>query len=252
MRRSAALIAAVVATGLSLGTGPRGEAQQPLRIGMSLSQAGPYAAQGQNHLRGRQLCVKHANEKGGVLGRRIELIVEDDQSKAPTAVAIYEKLITQDKVDAILGPYGAPIVEAVADVSEKHKMPMVAPSGTTTSIYKKGRKFIFMVSSPSEAYLEGVIDMVAKRGLKTVALIHEDTLFPRAVAHGALELARKRGQSVVLVEAYPKGTADFSAILTKVRTANPDVLGAATQTFDDAVAITRQSKALNATPRYSR
>jgi branched-chain amino acid transport system substrate-binding protein len=142
---------------------------------MSLSQTGPYEAPGQNHLRGRQLCVKHANEKGGVLGRRIELLVEDDQSKAPTAMAIYEKLITQDKVDAILGPYGSAIVEPVADVSEKHKMPMVAPSGSVTSIYKKGRRFVFMVHSPGEGFLEGFIDMAAKRGLKTVALIHEDT-----------------------------------------------------------------------------
>jgi branched-chain amino acid transport system substrate-binding protein len=248
MRRSATLIAAVVATGLSLGAGLRAEAQPPIRIGMSLSQTGPAAAPGQSHLRGRQLCVKHANEKGGVLGRRIELIVEDDQSKAPTAVAIYEKLITQTKVDAILGPYGGPIVEAVADVSEKHKMPMVAPSGTVTSIYKKGRRFIFMVSSPSEVYLEGFIDMAAKRGLKTMALIHEDTIFPKAVAQGGLELAKKRGLSVVLVEAYPRGTTDFSAILTKVRVSNPDVLAAGTL-FDDAVAITRQLRELNVNPR---
>ena len=226
---------------------PATDAQQPLRIGMSLSQTGLYAAPGQN-LRARQLCVKHANEKGGVLGRRIELIVEDDRSKATTAVAIYEKLITRDKVDAILGPYNSAIVEAVADVTEKHKMPMVSPSGTVTSIYKKGRKFVFMVSSATEVYLEGFIDMAAKRGLKTVALIHEDRIFPRAVAQGGLELAKKRGLSVVLVEAYPQGTTDFSAVLTKVRGANPDVLAAGTD-FEDAVAITRQLRELHVNPK---
>jgi ABC-type branched-subunit amino acid transport system substrate-binding protein len=76
MRRSPTLIAAVVATGLSLGTGLRAEAQPPLRIGASLSQTGSFAVQGQDQLRGYQLCVKHANEKGDVLGRRIELYVE--------------------------------------------------------------------------------------------------------------------------------------------------------------------------------
>ena len=137
MKRSRrAFTTAFIAGAFWIGLVPPVNAQPPLRIGMSLSRTGPYAAQGQNHLRARQLCVKHANEKGGILGRRIELIVEDDQSKAPTAVAIYEKLITQDKVDAILGPYGSAIVEAVADVSEKHKMSMVAPSGSATSIYK--------------------------------------------------------------------------------------------------------------------
>jgi len=83
---------------------PTAEAQRPLRIGASLFQTGSFASLGQNQLRGYRLCVKHANEKGGVLGRRIELLV-DDESKAPKAAAIYEKLITQDKVDAILGAY---------------------------------------------------------------------------------------------------------------------------------------------------
>jgi len=77
MRSPAALIAAVVATGLSLGTGPRAEAQPPIRIGASLAQTGSFAALGQSQLRGYQLCVKHANEQGGVLGRGIELLVED-------------------------------------------------------------------------------------------------------------------------------------------------------------------------------
>jgi len=95
MRRSAVLSAAVVATGLSLGTGPGAGAQPPIRIGASLSQTGPFADMGGNKFRAYQLCIKHANEKGGVLGRRIELHVEDDQSKGPTAVAIYEKLTTR-------------------------------------------------------------------------------------------------------------------------------------------------------------
>jgi branched-chain amino acid transport system substrate-binding protein len=247
-RSGSAFTTALIAGAFWIGVAPLVEAQPPLRIGMSLSQTGPYAGPGQNHLRARQLCVKHTNEKGGVLGRRIELVVEDDQSKAPTAVAIYEKLITQGKVDAILGPYNSDLVEAVADVSEKHKMPMVSPSGTVTSIYKKGRRFVFMVSSPSEVYLEGFIDMAVKKGLKTAALIHGDTLFPKAVAQGGLELAKKRGLSIVLAEAYPRGTTDFSVILTKVRGADPDLLAAGTP-GEDAVAITRQLRELNVNPK---
>jgi len=233
---------------LAWAVAPVAEAQTPIRIGASLAQTGAYAAPGQNQLRGYQLCVKHANEKGGVLGRRIELYVEDDQSKVPTAVAIYEKLITRDKVDLLLGPYYGPIVDAVADVSEKYRMPMVAAAGAVTSIYKKGRRFVFGVQSPGEVYLEGFIDLAAKRGLKTVALIHEDSLFPKAMAQGGLELAKKRGLSVVLVEAYPPRTTDFSAILTKVRAANPDVLAAGTY-FDDAVAIARQLRELGVNPK---
>ena len=224
------------------------EAQPPIRIGASLSQTGVYAALGQNQLRGYQLCVRHVNDKGGVLGRKLELVVYDDGSDPATAVRLYQKLITQDKVDLVLGPFSSPVTDAVADVTEKHKLPMVAPAAPTTSIYRKGRRFIFSMLSPAEFRLEGLIDLAAKKGLKTVALIHADTIFGRAAAQGASELAKKKGFQVVSVDAFPLETTDFSAILTKVRAANPDVLGGAT-IFEDAVAITRQLKALNMNPR---
>jgi branched-chain amino acid transport system substrate-binding protein len=79
-----------------------------------------------------------------------------------------------------------------------------------------------MVPSPGEVYLEGLVDMAARRGLRTLALLHEDTLFPRAAVQGTLALAKKRGFSVVAVEAYPRGTTDFSAPLARIREANPD------------------------------
>jgi len=224
------------------------QAQAPIKIGASLSLTGTYAALGQNQHRGYQLCTKHVNEKGGVLGRKIEFVLYDDQSLPATGVRLYEKLITQDKVDAIMGPYSSAITEAVANVNDRYKMPMVAPMASTTSIFKKGRKYIFMVQSPAEVYLEGLLEVAAKRGLKTVAIVNEDTLFPKATVQGTIELAKKKGLQVVFVEAYPKGNTDFSALLTKMKAANPDVLGAATY-FDDALAITRQMKELNVNPK---
>jgi branched-chain amino acid transport system substrate-binding protein len=147
---------------------PVAEAQPPIRIGASLSQTGLYATPGQNQLRGYQLCVKHMNEKGGVLGRKLELVVYDDGSDPAAAARLYEKLITQDKVDLVLGPYTTPITDAVAQVNEKYRMPMVAPLASATSIYRKGRKFIFSMLPPAEVYFEGLIDIAAKKGLKTV------------------------------------------------------------------------------------
>ena len=239
----------LVAIGVLFGlTGGVTHAQAPIRIGASLSMTGSFAELGQNQLRGYQLCVKHANEKGGVLGRKLELIFEDDKSQAPVAVRIYEKLITQDKVDAILGPYSSTITEAVASVTEKYRMPMMAPMASTTSIFRKGRKFVFMGQSPAEVYLEGLIDIAAKRGLKRVAVLSEDTLFPTATAQGTAELAKKTGLQVVLAESYPKGTTDFRPILTRIRAANPDVIAAATY-FEDAVAITRALKDLDINPK---
>jgi branched-chain amino acid transport system substrate-binding protein len=223
-------------------------AQGPIRIGASLSLTGTYAKLGKNQHEGYQLCEKDLNARGGLLGRRVQFAVYDDQSMPATAVRLYEKLITEDKVDAIMGPYSSPVTEAAVNVTEKYKKVMVAPLAATTSIFKKGRKYIFMVISPAEVYLEGLVDMAAKRGLKTVAVVNEDTLFSKAAASGAADLAKKKGMQVVFQEAYPKGNTDFSALLTKVKAANPDVIAAATY-FDDAVALTRQMKELNVNPK---
>jgi branched-chain amino acid transport system substrate-binding protein len=148
----------------------------------------------------------------------------------------------------VLGPYTSAITEAVTSVTEKYKMPMVAPNAGTTSIYKKGRKFIFSMNPPAEVHLEGLIDLAAKKGLKTVALITGDELYLRTATQGASELAKKKGLQVVSIDAYPQGNTDFSAILTKVLAANPDVLGGATR-LEDGVAIIRQQKKLNLNPR---
>jgi len=240
--------ALAVAVSLAIGGVVPVTAQGPIRIGASLSLTGTYAKLGKNQHEGYQLCEKDLNAKGGLLGRKVQFVVYDDQSMPATAVRLYEKLITEDKVDAIMGPYSSPVTEAAVNVTEKYKKVMVAPLAATTSIFKKGRKYIFMVISPAEVYLEGLLDMAAKRGLKTVAVVNEDTLFSKAAASGAVEVAKKKGMQVVFTEAYPKGNTDFSALLTKLKAANADVLAAATY-FDDAVALTRQMKELDVNPK---
>ena len=237
-------LAGVVLASLPVPAG----AQTPIKIGASMSVTGTYAKPGSYQKEGYDVCIDELNAKGGLLGRKVELVIYDDQSQPATAVKLYEKLITEDKVDAVMGPYSSAVSEAVANVTEKYRKVMVAPLAATTSIFKKGRKYIFMVITPAENYLDGLIDMAAKRGLKTVAIINEDTLFPKASAAGTAEAAKKRGMQVVLQEAYPKGNTDFSALLVKIKAANPDVIAAGTY-FDDAVAITRQMKELNVNPK---
>ena len=114
--------------------------------------------------------------------------------------------------------------------------------------YKEARSKGVKPVLGAEVYLEGLADMAAKRGLKTVAIVNEDTLFPKASMAGFAETAKKRGMQVVLQEAYPKGNTDFSALLVKIKSLNPDVIAAGTY-FDDAVAITRQMKELNVNPK---
>src|SRR5213593_2093963 len=243
MMRFRMILAAAVVAAVLAGSGPS-LAQAPIKIGASLSLTGTYAKPGTYQKEGYDVCAEEVNGKGGLLGRKIEFVLYDDQSNPATGVKLYEKLITEDKVDAVMGPYSSPITEAVANVTEKYQKVMVSPLAATTSIFKKGRKYIFMVISPAEAYLDGLVDMAARRGLKTIAVLNEDTLFAKASANGAAELAKKKGLQVVFNEAYPKGHQDFSALLIKIKATNPDVVAASTY-FDDAVAITRQMRELN-------
>jgi branched-chain amino acid transport system substrate-binding protein len=146
------------------------------------------------------------------------------------------------------------MTDAVADVTEKHRKIMVAPAAGTTSIWEKGRRYLVMVLSPLEAATEGTIDLAARNGLKTIAVINVDSLPGKAVAKGTLELAKKKSLEVVFQETYPPGTTDFSAILNKLKAAKPDVL-VANYIPAEVIAMTRQMreqdvnvKMLSATP----
>jgi branched-chain amino acid transport system substrate-binding protein len=208
-------------------------AQQPIRIGAAMSLTGKqYAAQGGYVREGYLLCQKHVNAHGGMLGRPIEFVIYDDKSDEKTAARLYEKLITEDKVDAVLGPYGTQITEAVADIPEKHHKLMIAPTAATSSIWQKGRRYLIMVLAPIDFASVGVLDIAAHHGLRTVAIINQDALLPKAVAKGTNELAKSKGFEVVFFEPYPDGTADFAGILHKIKAANPDVLVAASVRLD--------------------
>ena len=221
-------------------------AEQPIRIGTSMSITGQsHSVQGGYAREGYLLCQKHVNAKGGVLGRAIEFVIYDDGSDEKTAVRLYEKLIVEDKVDEVLGPYGSAITDAVAEVTEKHRMLMIAPNAATTSIWEKGRRYLIMVVSSAEGMSAGVLDLAAGNGLKTLALINQDALVPNAVAKGARELAKRNNLELVFSETYPNGIVDFSGILNKAKAAEPDILLMASIRLDDLVVVTRQMKELD-------
>src|SRR5438552_2870527 len=121
---------------LIIGLAPS-EAQQSIRIGASMSLTGKDALQGGYGREGYLLCQKHVNQKGGVLGRSVEFVIADNGSDDKTAVRLYEKLITEDKVDAVMGPYGGPTTDAVADVTEKHRKLMIAPFAAAAPFWEK-------------------------------------------------------------------------------------------------------------------
>ena len=221
-------------------------AQSPIRVGATMSITGnAYSVQGGYGREGYLLCQKHVNAQGGVLGRPIELVIYDDQSDEKTAARLYEKLIVEDKVDAILGPYGSAITEAVADISERHQKLMIAANAATTAIWEKGRRYLIMVLAPVDSAAVGVLDLAARSGLKRVAILSQDALLPSAVAKGTSDGARRLSLDVVLSERYATGTGDFSGVLNAVKAVNPEVFVAASIRLDDLVTITHKMKDLD-------
>src|SRR5689334_5973043 len=242
------ILAALVALGVSGSASSQGRApdHERLRIGATMSITGKaYSVQGGYGREGYLLCQNHLNAQGGLLGRAVEFLIYDDESDEKTAARLYEKLITEDKVDAILGPYGTTITEAVADIPEKHRKVMVAANAATSSIWEKGRKYLIMVLSPVDSAAMGALELAARNGLKKVAIINQDALLPKAVAKTTNEIAKSKGLDVVSFETYPTGTSDFSAVLKKLEETAPDLLVTAAVRLDDLVAILRQMRAMD-------
>ncbi|GIX46895.1 MAG: branched-chain amino acid ABC transporter substrate-binding protein [Candidatus Tectimicrobiota bacterium] len=224
------------------------QAAEPIKIGAAISLTGKYGRTGEYQLEGYQLWVKQVNERGGLLGRPVELIVLDDKSDPATSVKLYEKLITVDQVDLVLAPYSSAVTYAVAPVTEKYGYPMLAAGASSTKIWEQGYRYIFMMVSPAEVYLEGAVDIAARNGLKTVAMLAENSLFPKASAAGTKKLLQARGMELVFYEEYPKTVTDFSAVMLKLQQLRPEVVLANTY-FPDAVIITRQMKEYNVSPK---
>ena len=220
--------------------------REPIRIGATMSITGKaYSVQGGYGREGYLLCQKHLNTQGGLLGRPVEFLIYDDESDEKTATRLYEKLIVEDKVDAILGPYGTAITEAVADIPDKHRKVMVAANAATSSIWEKGRRYLIMVLAPVDSAASGALDLATRNGLKKVAIINQDALLPKAVAKTTNELAKSKGLDVVAFETYPSGTSDFSPLLKKMHETAPDLLVIAAVRLDDHVTILRQMRGMN-------
>ncbi len=217
--------------------------EKPILIGASVSLSGTYAAGGRYSIEGTQLWVDDVNRRGGLLGRPVRLVYYDDKSDANTCVQLYEKLITADKVDLIIGPYSSGVTSAVSTVAEKHKMVMLAPEAADAKIYMRGYKYNFQSQTQAGRYMLGALALAKANGYRTLAMLAEDTAFPKAVSVEVSRVAAEYGLNVVFNETYPKGSSDFSALLTKVKQINPDVLFANSY-LPDAQGIIRQSREL--------
>jgi branched-chain amino acid transport system substrate-binding protein len=201
----------------------RGET--PIRIGMVDPFTGVYAAVAQNELIGAKLAVEQINAKGGILGRPIELLVEDSANDVGTGVQKTRKLIERDQVSFIIGDVNSGIAQAIAQVTAEKKVLHVVSGGHTDSITGKDCKWnVYRVCNTTRMEANSVTDLLFNKYGKKWHFITPDYAFGHTLYDACAANLKKLGGTITGNELTPLGTSDFSAYLIKARAANPDVL----------------------------
>jgi branched-chain amino acid transport system substrate-binding protein len=217
-------------------------------VGTSVALTGKYARTGQEQLHGLQMWVEDVNTRGGLLGRQVALVYYDDESKPETGAKLYEKLITDDKVDLLVGPYSSAVTMAASTVAEKHGIPMVSAGASASEIWGRGFKNVFGLYTPANTYMDQILDFAHQQRLNRVALIYANTEFPRDVANGVRSKAKALGMNLVFEEEYGKASTDFSSMITKMRYRRPDMVIGGSY-LPDSTAFIRQARENRLTPK---
>jgi branched-chain amino acid transport system substrate-binding protein len=229
-------------------------AGEPIKIGFGMALSGPLAPAGKAGLLSLQICAEDFNKKGGVLGRPIELVYYDDHSRAADEPAIYTKLITVDKVDFVVSPYGTGLMAAVMPIIMQRNMVFPAFFGLDANKSFKYKYFFMMTPNgpdPYADYTKGFFEVPAalKPRPKTVALVGDDNEYGNNAIDGAEKNAKRTGYKVVYKKAYPPGTVDFTPIVRAIKAAKPDgvFFGSYPAT---GVGLLKAAKEVNLRPKF--
>ena len=200
-------------------------------LGAAVSLTGKYSTNGKHTQNGYNMAVERINSMGGVKvgGKtyKFDIIYYDDESNSGRAAQLAERLIKQDGVHYMLGPYSSGLTKAIAPITEENKIPMVEANGASRSLFTKGYKYLFAVLSPANQYLEVAIDLaVEKNGGKPVniAMAFEQDAFSQDVRLGIVDAAKRTGSKIIIDDKLPKELNDMAATLAKVKATKPDVL----------------------------
>ena len=217
-----------------------------IKIGMTISLKGKFAHEGEMELYGIQTAIKWVNEHGGVkVGDKVynlSLVYYDDESSSKLVPELYSKLIEQDKVNFLLGPYSSGLTMAAEPVAEEHGMILVSTGGASNSIYERGYKYAVQAWSPASLYFAAAIDTLAakKDSSIKVALIYENAVFSTVAAMGAKKVLQSKGIEIVYEKAYEKGAQEFGSIIDEAKASGANVLVGGGH-FADGAALTQQA-----------
>ena len=224
------LLAVTGACGLSNADEPdSGSTDEPIVIGMSLPLSGPVADRAKPGMEGYQYWVDELNEDGGLLGRQVELKVLDDGFDQQTAISDYTRLISQDKVDLLLGTFSSDLNVAVAPIAERYKMAYVQPSGGADEIFERGFKYLFFAQPATtqklpNRFIDLIESMPEDERPQTLALVQLDDPNTTQAADLFEERLGELGVETVYDETYAPDTSNFDTIANGIEQADPDLV----------------------------
>lgn len=213
-----------------------GASAQTITLGAAVSQSGKYSANGQHTINGYDIIVDTINANGGIkvgdTTYKLNIKYYDDESTPARGAELAERLISQDGIKFLLGPYSSGLTKAIAPVTERNGVPMVEGNGASRSLFTNGYKYLFGVLSTSEQYLAPAIKMAADQAkaegrdpssLKIALAIQNDP-FSQDIRAGVMADAAKYGMKIIIDDQLPKNLTDMTPTLIKVRALKPDLL----------------------------
>jgi branched-chain amino acid transport system substrate-binding protein len=224
------------------------QAQDTVRIGIAVSQTGNLADSSTEYWRGVELWKDTLNAHGGLLGKKVDFVVYDDRSDAATAARLYERLITDDKVDLLISTIGSAQAATATAVAEKHKRVMINGGGASESIQQRGFKYIFQTAARISAYVDGIDPLMKKYGVKSMAFVSRDYAAARDMEKVLKSMSGKNGVNMAMDEYFPAGNVDFSSQIARARQSRPD-LWVSVGYPNEAIELTRQFHATNYLPK---
>ena len=240
--------------GSDSGGGDGGDSNKPIRIGASLPLTGDFSEPGKAAQQGYQVWQKMVNAQGGLLGRKVQIIVRDDASDQNTVVADYNALISRQKVDMLLGTFSSLLNLPASTVAERNRMLYVEPAGGAPEIFDRGYKHLFFAQQATadhqgDVFADYILSLPPAERPKTAAYPSLDDPFALPVLQGIREKFEKAGIKTVYTTKYASENTNFDSIANAVKSANPDVLmhGA---TFADGVNFVRALDKVGFSPKY--
>jgi len=232
----------VAAVGLALGGG-MAQAADTVKIGLMAPLTGSWASEGQGMKKIVELLAEQQDAKGGVLGRKIEVVTEDDGGDPRTASLAAQRLTTKGVV-AVVGTYGSSVTEASQTIYDEAGIPQIANGSTAIRLTEKGFKKFFRTAPRDDEQGRMAAQTIEKLGFKKVAILHDSTSYAKGLADEANALLKKKGTEVVFFDALTPKENDYTAILTKLKGANPDVV-LFTGYYPEAGLLLKQKKGMN-------